>query len=115
ETTHVGVVTRTADWKSALAGMPVEVEITDSRGTVVSRNSLKLSQAAFEEVAFTTQAGAPTGTYQASAVLVKNDKNREVLGTTNFKVQEFEPDRMKVRLDLGDRALEGWMKPDDVK
>jgi len=115
ETTHVAVVTRTADWKSALAGMPVEVEITDSRGTVVSRNSLKLSQAAFDEVAFTTQAGAPTGTYQASAVLVKNDKNREVLGTTNFKVQEFEPDRMKVRLDLGDRPLEGWMKPDDVK
>ena len=33
ETTHLGVITRTADWKSSLAGLPLDVEITDARGT----------------------------------------------------------------------------------
>ena len=115
ETTHLGLIARTADWKSPLTGLPIEVEITDSRGAVVSRNALKLSPTAFEDVAFTTQPAAPTGTYEATAFLVKNEKTREILGSTSFKVQEFEPDRMKVRLDLSEQPVEGWLKPDDVK
>ena len=115
ETTHLGMIVRTADWKSSLTGLPLEVEITDSRGTVVSRNAIKLSAAAFEEIAFTSQAAAPTGTYQAVAYLVKNPKDPETLGSTSFKVQEFEPDRMKIRLDLSDKPVDGWLRPDDVK
>ena len=38
-----------------------------------------------------------------------------MLGSTSFKVQEFEPDRMKVRLDLSDKTVEGWLRPADVK
>ena len=34
-----------------------------------------------------------------------------MLGSTSFKVQEFEPDRMKVRLDLSDKPAEGWLRP----
>jgi alpha-2-macroglobulin len=115
ETTHLGVITRTADWQSSLAGLPLEVEITDPRGAVVSRDAVKLSPLAFDEVAYTSQAASPTGTYQAAAYLVKDPKKRELLGSTSFKVQEFEPDRMKVRLDLSDQAIEGWLRPDDVK
>ena len=115
ETAHIGMITRTADWKASLAGIPVEVEITDSRGTVVSRNSLKLSETAFDEVAYTSQTASPTGSYQAAAYLVKDEMTREMLGSTSFKVQEFEPDRMKVRLDLSEKPIEGWLRPTDVK
>jgi uncharacterized protein YfaS (alpha-2-macroglobulin family) len=115
ETTNLGVIARTADWKSPLAGLPVEVEITDSRGAAVSRNSFSLSNVAFEEMAFTSQPAAPTGIYQATAFLVKNEKTREILGSTSFKVQEFEPDRMQVRLELSERPVAGWLKPEEVK
>ncbi len=115
ETTHLGLIARTADWKSSLAGLPIEVEITDPRGAVVSRDPLKLSTAAFEDVVFTSQVAAPTGTYQATAFLVKSEKAREILGSTSFKVQEFEPDRMKIHLELSDKPVEGWLKPGDVK
>ncbi len=39
------------------------------------------------------------------------------MGSTSFKVQEFEPDRLKVRLDLSapDAASWGWLRPADVK
>jgi len=33
----------------------------------------------------------------------------------SFNVQEFEPDRMKVRLDLSDKTFPGWLTPTDVK
>src|SRR5579872_1517590 len=115
ETAHLGLIARTADWKSSLAGLPIEVDITDSRGAVVSHNPLKLSATAFEELAFTSELAAPTGTYEATAYLVKNEKDREILGSTSFKVQEFEPDRMKIRLDLSDKPIEGWLRPEDVK
>jgi uncharacterized protein YfaS (alpha-2-macroglobulin family) len=115
ETTHLGVITRTSDWKSSLAGLPLEVEITDPRGAAISRNPIKVSPSAFDEVAFTSQTSSPTGTYQATAYLLKEGNNREMLGSTSFKVQEFEPDRMKVRLDLSEKPIDGWLRPDDVK
>ena len=115
ETTHIGIITRTSDWKSSLAGLPVEVDISDARGNVVRREKLKLSTTAFDEVAFSTQPSAPTGTYQAEAWLAKDEKHRESLGSTSFNVQEFEPDRMKVRLDLAEQPLAGWVASADVK
>jgi hypothetical protein len=115
ETTHVGMITRTADWKSSLTGLSVDVEISDPRGNVVRRDRIKLSETAFDEIAFTTQTTSPTGTYQAVAWLPKDDKPREMLGSVSFSVQEFEPDRMKVRLDLSDRTPPGWLTPADVK
>ena len=115
ETAHLGVITRTADWKASLAGLPLNVEISDPRGMVVSRRELKLTAASFDDVTYTSQPGAPTGTYQAVAYLVKDDRRRDTIGSTSFKLQEFEPDRMKVQLDLSTRPVEGWLKPDDVK
>ncbi len=115
ETTHLGVITRTADWKASLVGMPLDVEISDSRGMIVSRSELKLSAASFDEISYTSPPAAPTGTYQAVAYLVKDERRRETLGSTSFKVQEFEPDRMKVQLELSDHAIDGWLRPDDVK
>ena len=115
ETTHLGLVTRTADWTGSLAGLPLEVEITDSRGTTVNRTSLKLSASAFDEIAYTSQPASPTGTYQASAYLVKDPKRPELLGSTSFKVQEFEPDRMKVQLTLSDLPADAWITSAEAK
>lgn len=115
ETAHLGLITRTADWAGSLTGLPLDVEITDSRGVTVSRTPLKLSASAFEEIAYTTQAAAPTGIYQANAFLVRDERRRELLGSTSFKVQEFEPDRMKVRLTLNDQPANAWLTPADVR
>lgn len=115
ETTYLGVITRTADWKASLAGLPLMLDITDPRGLVVSHDELKLSAASFDEIAYTSATTSPTGTYQAVAYLVRSNRRRETLGSTSFKVQEFEPDRLKVRLDLGDTASVGWLKSDEVR
>jgi uncharacterized protein YfaS (alpha-2-macroglobulin family) len=114
ETTHLGMMVRTADWKAVPAGLPIVVTISDPRGQVVSRRELKLSAVAFEDITYTSQPSSPTGTYQATAYLVKDATHQEPLGATSFTVQEFEPDRMKVRLDLSAAPIEGWLRTDDV-
>jgi alpha-2-macroglobulin len=114
ETAHLGVITRTADWKASLSGLPLDLEITDPRGVVVSRSQLTLSDASFDEISYTSPSAAPTGTYEAVAYLAKDEKRREPLGSTSFKVQEFEPDRMKVHLDLSSKPIDSWLRPDDV-
>lgn len=115
ETTHLGLISRTADWQASLAGLPLNVEISDPRGLVVSRTALKLPQSAFDEITWTSESGSPTGTYQASAYLVKDPNRRELLGSTSFKVQEFEPDRLKVRMDLTDKPGSAWLTPAEVQ
>lgn len=115
ETTHLGMITRTADWKASLSGLPIDVEISDPRGAIVTRDTVKLSETAFDELAFTSQASAPTGTYQAVAWLKKDEKRRDMLGSVSFQVKEFEPDRLKVRLDLSDKTVPGWLTPAEVK
>jgi alpha-2-macroglobulin len=115
ETTHLGVIVRSADWKPLPAGLPIVVTVTDPRGVVVSRTDLKLSPAAFEDVTYTSQPSSPTGTYQAEAAIVKDAANPEPIGSTSFTLQEFEPDRMKVRLDLSAGGIEGWLRPEDVQ
>ncbi len=115
ETAHLGAITRTADWKTSPGGLPLDLEITDPRGVIVSRSQVKVSAAAFDEFSYTPPVSGPTGTYEAVAYVIGDQKRREALGSTSFKVQEFEPDRMKVQVDLSAAPVDGWLRTDDVK
>ena len=77
ETMHLGLITRSADWKSALTGLPLTVEITDPRGLVVKSDKVMVSAGAFDELTYEPPASAPTGTYEAVAYLVKDPRRRE--------------------------------------
>jgi len=114
ETMHLGLITRSADWRSALAGLPVTVEIADPRGQIVSKTQLSTSAGAFDEVSYAAPVSAPTGTYFVVAYLTKDPRRRESIGNTTVRVQEFEPDRLKVQLDLSSAPIAGWLKPSDV-
>src|SRR5262249_51534570 len=46
---------------------------------------------------------------------VKDPRRRDLLGSTSFKVQEFEPDRMKVQLTLTDQPANAWLNTGDVQ
>ena len=114
EPTHLGAITRTADWTTSIRGVPIDLEITDPRGILVSRSQIKASAASFDEIAYTSPVSAPTGTYEAVAYLVSNPSRRVQLGSTTFRVQEFEPDRLKVELELSSGPVPGWLTPSQV-
>jgi len=124
DTIHLGMVVRAMDWGKKLTGVPLEVDIVDARGAIVKREKLKLSSTGFESVSHKTQDSSPTGTYTANLYLVRSTEHEArrgealpnvLLGSTTVKVQEFQPDRMKLSVRLSAEQPEGWVSPQDLK
>jgi uncharacterized protein YfaS (alpha-2-macroglobulin family) len=88
ETAHVGMITRSADWQSSPTACRSTIEITDPRGLVVQTTQVPVSAGAFDELTYAAPEAALTGTYQAVAYVVKDEKHRDSIGTTTFRVQD---------------------------
>ncbi|MBV7582265.1 alpha-2-macroglobulin [Pseudomonas sp. PDM33] len=114
ETAHLGMIVRQSDWKGQLQGLPLELQITDPRGMTIVRQRLTLSASGFETYDFASSEVAPAGDYTANLSLIGQDQRRIALGSTSFKVRDFEPDRMKVSLSLSDVPVAGWLAPQQV-
>jgi len=63
DTINLGMIVRAADWKHPLSGLPLELVLSDPRGTVARREKLTLSEAGFESLSYTPQDSAPSGTW----------------------------------------------------
>ncbi|MEP6546843.1 MAG: alpha-2-macroglobulin, partial [Gammaproteobacteria bacterium] len=112
---HIGMITKTANWSKDLAGIPLEAEVLDARGLTVARQRLKLPASGFAELSHTTPDTAPTGTYTVNLYIVKDNRPDAQIGTTAVRVQEFEPDRMKVSAHLSAESADGWVSPKDLR
>ncbi|MFZ3186131.1 MAG: alpha-2-macroglobulin [Pseudomonas sp.] len=115
ETAHLGMIVRTGNWLGQLQGLPVELVIRDPRGQSVLQQSLKLSASGFETLDFVSSEAAPAGTYSATLSLIDEQNRRTDLGSVNFKVRDFEPDRMKVSASLSPTEVKGWIAPTAVQ
>ncbi|MED5526251.1 MAG: alpha-2-macroglobulin [Pseudomonadota bacterium] len=112
ETAHIASLVRGQDWATALGGLPVKLQVTDPRGVTVLDRTFKLDASGFDSLDFTASETAAAGDYQASLSLIKGKYRLTRLGDVNFKVRDFEPDRIKVRVSLGaDNSPAGWLKP----
>jgi len=112
---RVGIVVKSKDWTSRLAGLPLEVIVTDARGLPVKDQKLKLSAAGFEEIRHATPEIAAAGTYAINLYVVKDGHLADLLGSTTVQVREFLPDRMKIHAALSEENPEGWVAPGDLK
>ena len=115
DTFHVGLIVRAADWAKKLAGIPLQAEIVDARGVVVESRKIKLPDGGFDEISYTTQEAAPTGTWNVNLYIVKDGKPDAQIGSTSAQIKEFLPDRMKAEAHLSRNVVEGWIKPDALK
>ncbi len=115
DTIHIGMITKTASWSKDLAGIPLEAEVLDARGLTVARQRFKLPASGFAELSHATADTAPTGTYTVNLYIVKDDRPDAQIGTTTVRVQEFEPDRMKIAARLSAQSADGWVSPKDLK
>ncbi|MFO1389420.1 alpha-2-macroglobulin family protein [Cellvibrio sp.] len=115
EEVHLGNIVRTQDWKNSLEGVPLELEILDPRGMQAYRQAFSAKATGFNEFSWKPSVSAPTGTYSAMVYLVKSGYRDRMLGSTTIKVQEFEPDRLKVTASLSEQPVTGWLNPDKVR
>ncbi|MDR0533408.1 MAG: alpha-2-macroglobulin family protein [Verrucomicrobiales bacterium] len=112
---HLALIAKQYDWSGNLDGIPLELEITNPTGAVARTEKLKLNKASFLTTLFTPNHTAPTGTYYASIYFVNANGDRDkVLGSTSFRVEEFLPDRLKIKAALTVNHGEGWVSPKDL-
>ena len=115
DTFHIGMIAKPANWATSIAGLPLEVDILDPRGLTVKREKLTLPPGGFIETAYTTQESAPTGSYTVNLHLVRDGQTGAQIGSTTVKVQEFQPDRLKVTARFSEGPSEGWLNPKELK
>lgn len=115
DTLHIGMIVKTSSWNAPLLGMPLEAEILDARGLTVKREKLNLATGGFNELSFTTLESSATGTYTINLYTVKDNKSDQLLGHTKVKVEEFQPDRMKITAKFSKPTTDGWVHPNDLQ
>ncbi|BBO75929.1 alpha-2-macroglobulin [Desulfosarcina widdelii] len=108
ETVHLGMIVKNAPLDN-VTGIPMEAVIRDPRRNTVKTEKITLPEKGFFEVDYVTDATSNTGRYQVSLYLVRDNRNRgPLLGSTDFTVEEFIPDTMKIASTLLDVTDRGW-------
>lgn len=111
ELAHFGVIVRAAEFSKPLPQSPLEYEITDPKGARVWQSRRTLPASGFDELQFSSRETSPTGGYTLSVYLPQKN-SRLLLGSVDFSVREFQPDRLKLALGFSEARAQGWVKPD---
>ena len=109
DTAHLGFIVKRRDW-GQVNGVPVLLEVTNPADTRVQSRKVALSADGFVDLDYTPDASAPTGDYHAAVYLLGDkDQERHLLGSTDFKVEEFQPDTLHIHSQIEGAPAKGWM------
>ncbi|MCD4688671.1 MAG: alpha-2-macroglobulin family protein, partial [Desulfuromonadaceae bacterium] len=114
ESVNLGCIVK-AEPLNNIEGIPLEIAIRSPRGSEVASKSLILPSKGFFEYAYATQTVSETGSYEVSLYLVRDGKYRDrLIGSTNFRVEEFQPDTLKIQSRLLGGKDRGWSSADQL-
>ena len=92
-----------------IEGVPLEIAIRSPRGAEIASKRLNLPTKGFFDYPYATQAASETGTYQVALYLVRDNKYRgRMVGSADFRVEEFQPDTLKIQSTLLGIKEQGW-------
>lgn len=120
EAARIGMVVKQRRWTEPVSGVKLALRVSDPRGAVVMEKTVDPGAYGMVEAAFVSRAWSPTGEYQAGLYLDKGKEEWVCLGSASFKVEEFLPDRLKIRADVLPEAAaagpaKGWIKPEGIR
>lgn len=110
---HIGAVVKRRDWLAGLTGLPLELQVMNSKDEVIDTQKLALSADGFIEATTKTDESDPTGRYVVRLYLVR-DEERIRLGQSVIRVEDFQPDRMKLDVSLAGDTGAGWLQPKGI-
>ncbi len=112
ETVHVGMILRKRDWSALPVGLPLKAVISDPQEQEVWSRTVAFGAEGFEEISWTSPAAGKTGGYRIELIVADQDKTS--LGSTQVRVEEFQPDRLQVKTEIVQAPTRGWLRPDEV-
>lgn len=115
ETAIIGAIIKSRSFKTP-AGVPVRVEIRDARGRIAFTKTVSLTSDGLIDVKYQPAENAVTGEYHAQIFSIgPKNQNKDMLGSTSFRVEEFVPDTLKIRTTIVDADNKnGWVTPESL-
>lgn len=122
----LGAIVRQRNWAGALAGLPVEVVLMNAKEEEAGRFPATLPADGFIELTLPTAETAPTGVWRIELRRPDDRKKKKPadeeeeesdarhLGSTMVRVEEFQPDRMKMIAKLDPAAVGAWLSPEKL-
>ena len=114
EEIRAAAIIRSQDWNRKFEGVPLRLEITDPRGTLIRRETFVPGPAGFGEIRQPTRETSPTGTYTLAISVVRNENYGDLIGSTTVQVRDFQPDRLRMSATFSQQSADGWVAPDDL-
>lgn len=111
---HLGMIVKQAYAQAQPPGLPLQVTVTDPRGTTILNQQYSLDTIGLLSLDFQTSATSPTGQYTINLFIVKDSQLESLIGSTSVRVAEFQPDRMRISTSLSQEQPEGWIVPKDL-
>lgn len=120
EAINVGGIVRQRDWAGDLTGLPLELVVFNAKEDVAGRYPLKLEAGGVFSLSIPTADTAPTGPWRVQLERPKpvDAKLREsavFLRAVIVRVEEFQPDRQKIKAKFQPDAVDGWRSPDGLE
>ncbi|MEL7538190.1 MAG: MG2 domain-containing protein [Pseudomonadota bacterium] len=113
DTARLAAIVKRDDW-IPVGNLPLVLNIRDPRSQTVLDERLALPDDGFFDRPFETEAASATGNYTATLYLIDERDRRRAIGSTRFKVEEFQPDRMRIRSRIEGQKPAGWLKPGNL-
>jgi uncharacterized protein YfaS (alpha-2-macroglobulin family) len=110
DTANLAVIVKDDGWRP-LSNLPLALEVRAPSGQTVMDERFALPDDGFSEHDFATDAASPTGNYNATLYLLAANRERRAIGSVAFQVEEFLPDRMRIRAAITGQKPVGWLKP----
>lgn len=115
DTVNLAAIVRHQDL-SVPPGIPLEIEIINPRGSVALNKRLSLPALGFFDLDYTTNATDETGYYEAALYLVRDNRYRgNQIGSVTFQVEEFQPDRLKIKSRILGAKEKAWISAKNLK
>ena len=105
ETVRLFGIVREGDF-GAVPGAPIELRIADARRNTALETRVALPDDGLLAWDLETRPESPTGVYRASVFLVQEDGGRRGLGHTTFRVEEYQPDRLRIRAAIVEQVAD---------
>jgi len=114
EKVNIGGIVRSKNIRSLQNDIPMKWIVTDPRGNEIQAGSLKASTGNLIDISFDTRPNSPTGSWDVVLVTSTKTNSRLVLGSVSIRVEEFQPDRMKISSRFSSDSIDGWVDPTDL-
>jgi len=98
-----------------IEGIPLELVVRGPRNNEVKVEKIQLPEKGLLEFSYPTDQTSETGAYELLVYLVRENGHRgEMLGSSTFRVEEFQPDTLKMESRLLDAEKKGWYSRDRI-